>query len=455
MSVEKNTDNGVSMQIILQPVDSHQDTDGFQAYAPHTTFGLSAVKRHDRIVGHLLDGAEIEDELERHLAAQERAVNKITPRDGQVMYALGKIARRSVDKDDWQILSDPFRQPELLEKAVYHHAIEYYKEHSESDDELDKIRYSLQGLDAAESAALSKYMTDNAASFLRQSKDVNAPEETLSWQDWLAKKATNEQLLNILQWHAHVSGEQLTHPEINEQIAGKKAVFKEMLPHLIDAGILAPQASSAIKSIDAINVRINDVFDTLIKGRAGYHTSGTEYVVIQQGTGATADERYRSLSYNIDDVTFHELTHATLANNYNVGNEVMDARWLNETLTERIAQLFKELDAGEDYQGMPAYWDEDRLLTRMLDGDAGGVAVDMTVATRAYSGGKQELADFTSALDDAWGTDNALAKISTMVATVEAASEASGVSRQRERQIQAVHVVANLLELMPERVFDR
>lgn len=454
MSAEKRTDNTVSVQFILQPAEFNQDTEGFEAHAPYTTFGLSAVRRHDRMVGHLLDGSEIEDELERHLAAKERAADKITPRDGRIMYALGKIARRSVDNDDWQVLSDPFRQPELLQKTVYHHAVEYYKEHSDTYEELERIKYSLEELDTAESSALNKYMNDNVTSFLQQSKELSTPEYTLDWRDWLANKATNEQLLNVLQWHAYVSGEQLAHSEINEQIADKKAAFKEILPYLIDSGILAPQASSAFESVDAIDVRINDAFDTVIKGRAGYYTTGAEHVVIQQGVGVTADERYDNLLQNIDDVTFHELTHAVLANNYNVENEVMDARWLNEALTERIAQLFKELDDRKDYQGVPAYWDEDRLLVKMIGGKDGR-AVDMIVATRAYSGGKQELDEFVSALDDAWGVDDALAKISAMVSVVEAASEANGVSRLRERQIQAVHVVTNILELMPERIFNR
>lgn len=70
--------------------------------------------------------------------------------------------------------------------------------------DIDAVRTQLLKFDDARGEVLDKYFDDNATEFFKNLKTTATDtEEPVSWGEWLGAGATDEQLINFLQWHYH------------------------------------------------------------------------------------------------------------------------------------------------------------------------------------------------------------------------------------------------------------
>lgn len=144
----------------------------------------------------------------------------------------------------------------------------------------------------------------------------------------------------------------------------------------------------------------------------------------------------------------HEFAHATLATVYERSESALDARWSNEALTEVIAQMVRRYNRPLVEESV-IYQEERDLLDAVLRTGT-DTAVDLQLATRAYSGTQEECEQFAAAIDAAWGRADVLLLINDVVAALEAVVQDDD---ERIRQQQALIFVRQQLCTYPEMVW--
>ncbi len=240
--------------------------------------------------------------------------------------------------------TDPARWPEHWEEVVSHTGQELadqghsYAVKSREDSQnmyLTSIRENLsQKLAAEENQAILDNYLDDPSTALPEIFHNWRDETDTTWSEWFSEVASDEQLHNFLQWHNYHMIEMGQDPEIQRRITEQKQLYKEALSDAVEVGILPQKSKDSLDRLDTIQVRIGDVFDTLMEDRGGYHFRSTNFVVV--------DEQH------IEFAVMHELNHAYLGE--------LPFVWLDEALTEHIAQSFKKgvygrFDANGEKQG--------------------------------------------------------------------------------------------------------
>ena len=129
----------------------------------------------------------------------------------------------------------------------------------------------------------------------------------------------------------------------------------------------------------------------------------------------------------------HELNHGVLQTAYQDGEDISrsdpmyGAPWLYESLTCHVDNVMERGDV-EVISDMRdnSYQRYAELLTFVLR--YGQEIIDPAVATRAYSGNRQEREEFYEMVDRSWGVKDALGKISGYMQTQEKACQREGKS---------------------------
>lgn len=328
-----------------------------------------------------------------------------------------------------------------------------------------QVRTHLKELDEQQKDILDGYLNTAATPFFRNVKEQNDLITNGTWADWLSDYADDEHFMNFLQWHVDLISQQQTDPKFMERVAELKNDYKAHIARGIQEGWLSEKAESAIDKVDDISVYVGDIFDTLVQGRSGYHIYDSDEIVIQQGGGESPDERRESVIKNADYTTIHELNHAVLGTEHIdtvVTSHLMTERWINEALTEHIAEAFidgsPEVVTPGQRQKYDATYDAERsLLAALLN--QGGSVVDASFATRAYSGNARDRAAFYDALNNSWGI-SVLGAVNTHIRNLEeynAAHMQTPRNEITEFRIAEVSVRTALSDLLqqPEVIFGK
>lgn len=334
-----------------------------------------------------------------------------------------------------------------------------------ADKELEKVRGALVKLGPDEAQNLNRYINGSDPKFLRAIKDQERPKAL--WSDWLAVDATDEQLLNFLQWHNAELEKQQISPEAQQTIEAERRDYSDAVKNGVIEGYLDDTALVAADKVKNVKVFLGDQFSTYLKDRTGYHRRGTDEVVIAASPYGI-DHPYLGKSMllpNIKKTAFHEFNHAVLGR--------LGDRWLDEALTEHIAQSLKYgqwevLPPGlrvEEDSG--AYTAERRLLDVLLEHGVGqdGHGADkipVALATRAYSaygqGGHESINEFYAAVDAAWAACKPNELIDTLDYINAHVSELEEKYKKdhnlREAQEMALNETASDLLQQPHVVFS-
>lgn len=231
----------------------------------------------------------------------------------------------------------------------------------------------------------------------KQEFDKNNPEPQ-TWRNWLGKQATGNQLISFAHMNVGNIVRLQDDPEVVDGVENQKREYKEKVNAAVVSGWLHPDAAQSIQRIDDIKVYIGDIFDTYCADRGGYYTRGSSYVVIA-GEQSNASHTQGTLR-NIRRAAKHEFNHAVLG-------RFEEDRWLNEAVTEHIAQSLKH---GQEKQLDPfarksddRIYQHERVLLRDLLKN-GHTPIPVGMATRAYSGkqSSNEKEAFFDAIEESW-----------------------------------------------------
>lgn len=250
---------------------------------------------------------------------------------------------------------------------------------------LSWLRRGLESLDLGmlQEMAFSIYCA-SAGEFFKSVKQQQSPES--SWRTWLSTEASDEYLINFLQWHVNTMEQRAIDPEVQQKHELSRKKYKESLAVGIREGWLHEDAQEAIAKTDEIHIYEGDIFDTFLKDIGGYHTAGSKDVVLGLAVGQA--------SVN------HELNHAVLGD--------FSSRWRREAATEHIASALtfgapEVMDPDKRNDERHIYTEERALFAALLS--EGQEIVPVRLMTRAYSesldsdAAKNEL---EAAIDKAW-----------------------------------------------------
>lgn len=425
---------------------------------PYETMGRWAVITHeiavrdDLAAGHIGEALrwaeQTEEKLDPHSVSKIRLLGHralgYPIRSPEESQALHKIARRARPTAD-------FIQEDA--RAM----------HEQTAEELKTVRSKLSELTAQQRADVSGDMIAGGlpillrSNYVRDAKkkaraeqgakksigdDEKSKQEKQPYTvaDWLAADATDDQLMNALQWHNYRIESMQTDPELTEEVFRVKTAFKADVTKAVENGWLSEKTLEHIDAIDTTKVVFQDVFETTIKGLGGYHDRGSEEVIV--AAGAVNQETID----NVSDYLTHEITHKEIGS--------LEGTVVKEALTEhiRLALQFGEpdiIDPDERYGEPGVYKAERILLADFLEG------IDPAIATRAYSGTDAELELLEEKLNARWmqpGQKGALMHMNRFLQSIKEVGIVSGYS-SIEAQARAAQLASETLKTKPEAIF--
>jgi len=310
---------------------------------------------------------------------------------------------------------------------------EFYKKDLERDIEIvrDKLRVMLTNTEAQR--ILSKELDVYADvppifNYWRSQEDSM----TLTpWHEWLTDSATPEQFMNFVQWHNFRMKRINDAPETKAVIAQEKQEYKGFIEKFAEQGVLSLRETT-MDDLEHVHVVIADVFNTGIRGWAGYYP-------IQPNRNI----RYVAVSNNfVKSATKHELNHAVLGE--------FKHRWLNEATTEHISVAMQngEMHDTNALLDLGIYYEERLLLDLIMN--YGKYDISLAILLYGYTEQKddQSIDIFTEAVNMSWGED-ALVKIQSAIVDHELRLILDGYS-ERDAQIRALKIVRSDLLQQPE-----
>jgi len=369
----------------------------FGLHSPERTLGHTAVRASNRQAAYVLRMSELGDETEQYI--QPRKVSS-------------------------QVLSQKY----------------------DLDDSRAKI-WSLVGNDTGMNTLLQDYCTLNLPTYMVGMMAERAQKQggAQSWGEWLVKTASDDELLNVLQWHNFNIEQQQTSEKVDRAFEWHKELFIEVANEFYEDGIISkPQ-----KNIADIKLVVGDVFDTLLKERIGYAPIGVPEVVLQQGEGLfTHDTRVNKLIDSFSRVLTHEFVHAFLCTSFEANESAISSRWINEALTEELSRGFR-MRYGIEQKNETAYTPERMLLRKIIDSSE-NAEDNWKLALHAFTGTDDDRVVFTNRVDVIWKATDVLEKITADIAAEEQKIVRLGRRMDRSVEIEAITQVHWKLETNPE-----
>jgi hypothetical protein len=331
-------------------------------------------------------------------------------------------------------------------------------------DGLATARQELADLDRYGVGSLDMYMDLSAPPLLRYARTA-AEYSQFSWSDWIKDGASDEELLNILEWHNHVVEEQQQNQVVSAEIESNRRATKNAIIALGEAGQVVVNAED-LSRIDSIQIAIRDSFDTRIASRLGYYSTETD-IVLAQGIGRTVQRRIESSKRLIQDILSHEMVHGVLNKAHDMPVNPLEPSWINEPLTEMLATLIREHISWHDEDGRPiesdtyfpavpkAYLEDIGLIKTLLAG-RNGESTDITTiaAFRGMTGGYEMAMQFSKLIDEVWGQRDVLLKLKRLIADMKRSALIEDKDLTAREAMEKVLPVVNLmLEEAPDGIF--
>lgn len=275
-----------------------------------------------------------------------------------VMYEnerVGNELRRDFSESEQAFDSARTQLVSCLEKAVL-------KAGSRRDAALDEEKTRLLDLSQEDRETLNAHIGDIAPAFFQRhyqmwQRDYRPPirsriiqkltgtseNDTTDWISWLAIGASEEQRINFYQWHEHRLVSMSNSEEFKALVDEQKRVFAAGVRTGVDKSELPTATLDALDGLEDASVLFSDaMIGLLIGGTAvgGYvarevtQSPHQEHYEAQRAAFVVEPtDPFESIEDRIEYVLVHELNHLLLGR--------LGPEWLNEALTEHIAQAMK------------------------------------------------------------------------------------------------------------------
>lgn len=295
--------------------------------------------------------------------------------------------------------------------------------------EVKSLKTRFTNLPEPASKTVDLYLDTSAPKFLA---DVRMKSDQSSWADWLSKEATLPELVNVAEWHNHVLGEQAVDPEIQGAIELEKTRFAQAATELYEEGVLAKPP----KDPRDLEVAVVDVFDDVLLtlgANAYFNPYVKNQLNIIQGQGRTEEIRREDSIHQIHYSLPHELTHWGIGTSDGIFGGQRAPRWIDEALTEEVTRMLSAR-LGSGGNRPIVYLGERKLLELVLSGVPSEQSVPDApnrLATRAYSGDEAVKDELLRTIDEIWGVNHMLEKVSQLVVKAEQENNRNGRGSMR------------------------
>jgi hypothetical protein len=379
------------------------------------TAGKSLVEQTDALTQHMLTVGDLEHQR-NNLSAIENT-HSVWSNKGKLGQLAGKAFAKTLSAEGQSELSEA---KEKLTRKMIAHEIAIYELEETTGEATGLLRDRLASLSKSRKHKLDMYLLDTAPTFLREQYTEsilyddrnNKPE--ISWTNWLIERSTDDQLLNLFQWHIDTLGKQQQSEDVQEVIKIERDGYKDAVKRGVKENWLHRDAIRAVDKVDEVKVYVGDTFDTVLEDKGGYCFIGGNFVVIRPANGETEDEREANFVDNVAHAAKHEFNHVALGD--------LPDTWLREAATEHIALVME--------YGMPdvlhpdsrpinrgTYSSERILLYRLLE--YGKIRIPVELVMRAYSDPQgtegNAYKEFVRQLDKSWGKKDVLGTTQGMI----------------------------------------
>jgi len=314
--------------------------------------------------------------------------------------------------------------------------------------ELSDVRTVLRNVDDTD-GVMNRYLNGAAPLHIVHTliRDAPRPQPETSWKQWLTQKATDDELLNVLQWHNDLIEQQTDSEAIEAAFTAQKETFRRTAQKMYEHGWFALPP----KDIDDIRLVISDVFDMAMKERDGYYQLGTQEVVLRQGERTDRGKNEQSIMNDFQSSLTHELVHATVSYSYEAPGNPLAARWLNEAQTEETSRLF-QYDAKLPVVRKDIYADERALRKLLLSKSTLPPLETSKLLMRAFTGNDEDTTAFVQHIDEAWGATDVIEKISQAISLEESRFVKRDHKLNRAGEVKALQAVHKKLSTNPNTV---
>ena len=280
-------------------------------------------------------------------------------------------------------------------------------------------------------------------------QNFESSDKSTDFISWLSA-VPDRQFLNLLQWHGHSMEMLQKSPSVLRTIKQQRSEYKAAVMDAVKDGWLPVTAMSAISEVDDIKVYLGDVFSTLLEDMAGYHSQGSQYVVVAERERLSGR---RNTGVMLRKTLKHEFNHAVLGE--------LPYFWFREAVTEHIATVFNhgEQDAVDpiDRTVDTYYYHFGRiLLAEVLQRGAHEVPVSMV--TRAYAQRDPEAKQIATeevfeAIDKAWSHEGVVKRLSNVIADRKKVLMTEGIS-ELKAEMHAIERAAVEFSVAPGRLLS-
>lgn len=360
-----------------------------QSYdVPLGTVGLELAQSEEYRVKNEFAAANAQDII---AYATELKTAKVSSRDGKLKHLAAKISGNAMTSEEVQLVDRANLNEDRLPR---------YEREAESGERakrnmLGMMRHRLSSADRYTSAALDHYLDGVASPFLSGLRSkASQGEGQLSWADWLAHDASDEQLTNFAQWNTVYTADQQKRPDIVALVESERTNYKQVVKEAVEAGWLSKTSLDRLHEVDDAQVMLLDPINGILQGIIGENMSDK---ITMQVHGLEGEE----LAARVHDVLPHEFNHKVLQTA--TDQEPLGKIWIMEALTELSNRMLHHDDK------LGSYGSEQLLYLDLMK--RGSAVLPIKLGTVAYSGDESEKRQFYEALDSSWGTEDALSKV--------------------------------------------
>ena len=270
-----------------------------------------------------------------------------------------------------------------------------------------------------------------------------------AWSVWVRDCATDEQILDVLAEHSAVILEHTENTRIHQRIDVLSKNVLDSIDYLDGRGHIGSEP----RHPDGLAVYYGDIFDTYIKGRAGYYeTAGFNHIVLGQaltrGEGGFAGTAMNTLP----SVLTHEWVHGLLCRSWADTSSPLATRWINEAVTEMLSRKIRT-HGGETVFEDNTYISERLLVAEILRpfNDQRAAEADLF---RAYTGTDDDRQLFVEKVDAVFDAKDVLEKVTVAIAMAEKRL-AKRMPVDRRIECDAINEITRTLLAEPENVLLR
>lgn len=349
------------------------------------SLGAFAVADEARRVQSELDADSLISEAEELRALIEQTPTKRTPVYGlspaAFRYRAGLRTGASMTANEYARVKDPFRQPGHLDSGAEHMVKEAADHREKKSDGLMYVRSTLHSLDAQQRSTLDEYFNGSVPAFLKAQQEKA---DATDWAAWLVGGASDETLMNVLQWHDDVvrKAREKLEPFIDQ---ARHSSFDYAMGQYKSGRYAKPP-----QSLNETVYDVQDLFQTTLIGRGGF--SRDDYIAVAQD----------AIGEQLRDILSHENMHMMYSSNG-------VPRWFEEAMTENESL---RLNYGINYDTIGTYVIERMLLRNIIGDEDGDLA---RLALRAHTGGEEHLQEFKVAFDVQYKTEDGFDKLQVAI----------------------------------------